>query len=98
MGHAIRRRREIERCGNRDHRPHHSGKVRSRGKTESESAAQGEADDCNAAVPYAGVEIRHRQAGVGEVSHSIHVMMAAGDRPAWRRGPKGSGGQPEHRL
>ena len=33
-----------------------------------------------------------------EVYSSIHVTMAAGDRPAWRRGPKGSGGQPEHRL
>ena len=88
MGHAIRRRREIQRRGNRDHRLHHSRKVRSHGKTESEGAAQGEADDCNAPVSYAGVEICHRQAGVGEVSHSIHVMMAAGDRPAWRRAPK----------
>ena len=88
MGHAIRRRREIERRGNRDHRLHHLGKVRSRGKTESEGAAQGEADDGNALVSYAGVEICHRQAGVGEVSHSIHVMMAPGNRPAWRRAPK----------
>ena len=79
MGHGICRRREIERRGNRDHRLHHSGEVRSRGKTESEG---------NAPVPYAGVETCHRQAGVGEVSHSTHVMMAAGDGPAWRRAPK----------
>ena len=57
MGHAIRRRREIERRGYGDHRLHHSWKVRSRGKTESEGAAQGEADDGNAPVPYTGVEI-----------------------------------------
>ena len=57
VGYAIRRRREIERCRNRDHRLHDSGKIRSRGKTESEGAAQGEADDGNAPVPYTGVDI-----------------------------------------
>ncbi len=65
-GDPVRRRREIERRGHRDHRLHRCGKVRSRGKAEGESTAQRETDDGDAPVPDAGGEVGHRPTGVAD--------------------------------
>ena len=87
-GNPLCRRHEVQRRGHRNHGLHEPGKERRLGKAEGERAAERKSHDRDATLRDAGIEIAHCQAGVGEVSHPVHVIVTLGKRAARRRAAK----------
>ena len=57
------------------------------GQAKSKGTAEREAHDHDTVAPDAGVEVAHREAGIGKVPHPVHVVVTLGKRAARRRAP-----------